>query len=121
MNKAIEEQRLLHGNFIRNCYVLNIQGEVDDEYLRILYNDIIYVTGKFHLSGIILDFNNIFMADSFIFEFLKNISKTVSLMGIKVVWVGLKPGVVSALIDFNDKVDDICTAVNLQFGLECIN
>jgi len=121
MNKAVDEQ-VVYGSIISNCYVLNIQGEIDDDYLSKLYNDIINtVTHHVDLKGIILDFSNICVFDTYIFESFKKMSKTISLMGIKVVWLGLKPGVVSALVDLNAEVDDICIAVNLQYGLKLIH
>ena len=120
MNKAVDEQ-VVYGSIISNCYVLNIQGEIDDDYLSQLYKHVLNtITHNINLKGTILDFSNISIFDTFIFESFKKISKAIELMGIKVVWLGLKPGVVSALVDLNVESDDICIAVNLQHGLNLI-
>jgi len=121
MNKAVDEQ-VVYGSIISNCYVLNIQGEIDDDYLSQLYKHVLNtITHNINLKGTILDFSNISIFDTFIFESFKKISKAIELMGIKVVWLGLKPGVVSALVDLNVESDDICIAVNLQYGLDLIH
>ncbi|MGE5396574.1 MAG: hypothetical protein ACM3MK_03435 [Chitinophagales bacterium] len=117
----MNQQQALYGNFISNCYVINVQEDANDGYLEKLQHDILYAANKFNLVGAILDFSNVSLVNSYLFEFFKNLSKTVSLMGLKVIWVGLQPGVVSALIDLNAQIDDIYTAVNVQFAINCIN
>jgi rsbT antagonist protein RsbS len=121
MNHNADEQ-IVHGSFIGNCYVLNIQGEIDEDYLRRLYAETINtIAHNVDLKGTILDFSNISIFDSIIFDSFRKISKAISLMGKKVIWLGLKPGVVSALVDLDVESNDICIAVNLQHGLDLIH
>ncbi|MBP1760572.1 MAG: rsbS [Firmicutes bacterium] len=121
MNNHLDEQ-VVYGSFIGNCYILNIQGEIDEVYLKQLYAETFFIIEhNVDLKGTIFDFSNISTFDSNIFISLRNISKTISLMGIKVIWIGLKPGVVSTLVDLNVKSDDIRIAVNLQHSLSLIN
>jgi anti-anti-sigma regulatory factor len=61
--------------------------------------------------------------DSYTYRSFWQISKSLSLMGVKVVWVGLSPGVVCALIDLNVELDEktILTALNLEQGLALLS
>jgi len=121
MNHDADEQ-IVYGSFIGNCFVLNIQGDIDGDYLRRLYEETLNtIAHHVDLKGTILDFSNISMFDSITFESFKKISKAIALMGKKVVWLGLKPGVVSALVDLDVDSDDIFIAVNLEHGLDLIH
>ena len=78
------------------------------------------IANKSFIKGAILDFSMVSVLDSYTFMALEKASKAVSLMGVMVVWVGLRPGVVSALMDLNVDVTHIKAAMNLEQGLKVI-
>jgi len=118
--KEMPDELVVSGSFIDNCYIVTIQGELKHETLDKTCANIMQTVYDTEVRGAILDFSGIAVFDTEIFEALKRITKMIAIMGVNVVWMGLKPGVASALVDFNVEVDDITIAMNLEHGLEMI-
>ncbi|MFA9464759.1 MAG: STAS domain-containing protein [Velocimicrobium sp.] len=104
---------------INHCLIATIPGEMSDDEVRTLINRIMDKVDALDLSGAVLDFSVIGVLDTYAFTAFKNVSRALNLMGIKVIWAGLKPGVICALIDLNIAIDDsqIQAALNLEHAL----
>lgn len=105
---------------VNDCLIVTLPNDITDNDIKIGINRILIRVGKSYIRGVILDLNMISALDSYGFKILERASKTISLMGVMVVWVSLRPGVVSALMDLNVDVSNIKTAVNLDQGLNMI-
>ena len=99
--------------------IVSLSGDIFDDELEKVKESVLYRAFKKDLNGAVFDFSAIRVVDSFTYGGLVNTSKALELLGLKVVWAGLSPGVVSALIDLNVDTDNgsILTAVNLEEGL----
>jgi rsbT antagonist protein RsbS len=100
----------------RGVVVASIQVDLDDDVLARFREDLL---GRIHETGskgVILDMSGLEMLDSEEFAALRRIMDMTSLMGAEPVLVGLKPGVVSALIETGADVDGLRTAIDLDAG-----
>ncbi|WPC44324.1 STAS domain-containing protein [Clostridium sp. JS66] len=105
---------------VEGCLIVTLPNDTTDDEIKVGSSRILMMANKSSIKGAILDFSMISVLDSYNFKAFEKVSKAISLMGVMVVWVGLKPGVVSALIDLNVDVSNIKAAMNLQHGLKII-
>ena len=94
--------------------VASIQVDLDDDVLARFRQDLldrIHQTGS---RGVILDVSGLETIDSEEFAALRRIMVMAGIMGAKAVLVGLRPGVVSALIEAGADVDGLRAAINLD-------
>jgi rsbT antagonist protein RsbS len=56
--------------------------------------------------------------DTFAFNFFTDTAKMASLLGVSAVFVGLQPGVVSALVDLEVEIPDVRSALTMEDGFE---
>ena len=98
----------------RDVVVASIQVDLDDDVLARFREDLL---GRVHQTGsrgVILDVSGLETLDSDEFAALRRTMTMCSIMGAESVLVGLRPGVVSALIEAGADVDGLRAAVNLD-------
>ena len=98
----------------RGIVVASIQVDLDDDVLARFRDDLlqrIHATGS---RGVILDVSGLETLDSDEFAALRRIITMSTIMGAESVLVGLRPGVVSALIEAGADVDGLRAAINLD-------
>jgi rsbT antagonist protein RsbS len=98
----------------RDIVVASIQVDLDDEVLARFREDLL---GRIHETGsrgVILDVSGLETLDSGEFAALRGIITMSEIMGADSVLVGLRPGVVSALIEAGADVDGLRAAINLD-------
>ena len=98
----------------RNAVVASVQVDLDDDVLARFRDDLLR---KVHESGsqtVILDLSGLETLDADEFAALRRIMTTTTLLGAESMLVGLRPGVVSALIDSGADVDGLRTAIDLD-------
>jgi anti-anti-sigma regulatory factor len=118
--KETPDDLVVSGSFMDRCYIVTIQGELQHETLDRICANIMQTVYDTEVKGAILDLHGVTVFDTEIFAALKKITKMIAVMGVNVVWTGLRPGVASALVDFDVDVHDITVAMNLEQGLEMI-
>jgi len=108
---------------IDDCLVVALPAEISDDSMRDIANTVTSRAYDSSVTGAILNFSMLNMIDSYLFGEILKISKAISLMGVRVIWVGLNPGVVCALMDLNVKLQDkaIVTAASLDQGLALLS
>ena len=104
---------------IDHCLVIALPTEITDDSIKDIAHTVTTCAYDSSITGAILNFSMTSTMDSYIFSEILKISRSVDLMGVEVVWVGLSPGVVCALVDLNVAFEDkaIRTAPNLDQGL----
>jgi len=102
----------------RGCLVVTIPGELNDGILKGIRTDILEKIQATMVRGLILDLSTVRMMDTFAFKSLKDTSKMASLLGVSAVFVGLQPGVVSALVDLETEIADVRAALTIEDGFE---
>lgn len=104
---------------VGSSIVIALPAELTDDRISGLQKVITESAYDFSVTGAILNFARVVMMDSYIFNEMRKISKTIALMGVRVVWAGLNPGVICALVDsgvpLNDKA--ITAVSSLDQGL----
>jgi len=98
----------------RDVVVASIQVDLDDDVLARFREDLL---GRIHQTGsrgVILDVSGLETLDSDEFAALRRTMTMCSIMGAESVLVGLRPGVVSALIDAGADVNGLRAAINLD-------
>ena len=116
----LPDELAVSGSFMNKCYIVTIQGELKHESLNKLHTHIVQTVYDTDVRGTILDFSSVTVFDTEIFDVFKKITQMIAIMGVAVVWIGLKPCVASALVDFNVDISSITVAMNLEHGLEMI-
>jgi rsbT antagonist protein RsbS len=104
----------------RDVVVASIQTDLDEEVLERFQEDLL---GRLHATGsraVILDVSGLETLDSSEFAALRRIISAAAIMGTPSVLVGLRPGVVSALIELNADVEGLQTAIDLDAAFELL-
>ena len=103
---------------VRNCLVATIPGEIHDEMLMRIRTDILEKVQATKVRGLILDFSTVRALDTFAFNSFTDTAKMASLLGVAIVFAGLQPGVVSALVDLEVEITDVGTALTIEDAFE---
>lgn len=106
---------------VDGCLIVTLPNDITDNDMEIGGKMILMRADRSSIKGVILDFSMISVIDSYTFSIFEKISKSLLFMGVAVIWIGLKPGVVSALVDLNVDVSRITAAVNLEEALNMIS
>ena len=103
---------------VRHCLVVTIPGELQDEVLMRIRKDTLEKVQATKVRGLIFDFSTVRALDTFAFNSFTDTAKMASLLGVSAVFVGLQPGVVSALVDLGVEITDIGTALTIEDAFE---
>ncbi len=98
----------------RNCVVASIQIDLSEEVLRQFRSDLLELLHSSGAGGVILDVSGVDVLDLEDFEAIKRTMEMAALMGARTVVSGLRPGVVSALVELDADTDGIVAALNLD-------
>ena len=97
-----------------DCLVASVQLELTETVLQQFRDDLLERLESSAATGVILDLSGVLVIDLEDFNALRTTIKMVSLMGAIVVVCGLRPGVVSSLIELGAHIDGINAALNLD-------
>ncbi len=100
--------------FVRGCVVASIQVDLTPEVLRQFRTDLLARVQASGADGVIFDVSGIDILDLDDFDALRKTMTMAEIMGARSVLSGLKPGVVSALIDLGADSDGITAVLNLD-------
>lgn len=106
---------------VKGCLILTVPNDISDDDMEVSSKRILIKANKSSIKGVILDFSMMSVIDSYTFNTFEKVSKSLLLMGVIVIWIGLRPGVVSSLIDLNVDISCIKAAVNLEQALNMIS
>jgi rsbT antagonist protein RsbS len=103
---------------IGDCVVASLQGDTDEATLHRFRADLLAFLGSDVASGVLLDLSGVEVMDTAEFSLLEQILAMVKVMGSRPVIAGLRPGVVSALVDLGVDGRALETALNIDDALE---
>ena len=106
---------------VRGCVVASIQIDINPEVLRQFRNDLLECVQKSRADGVILDVSGIDILDLDDFNGLRRTMEMAEVMGARPVLSGLKPGVVSALIDLGADPEGMYTVLNLDDAFQLLD
>ena len=105
---------------IQGCLVASIQVDLTDDVLTRFRRELLDRIDSTHVHGVVLDVSGVEVMDAVDFELLRTTMAMASVMGATPVIVGLKPGIVSALMDLDVDIRDIRAALNLDDALKLL-
>ncbi len=103
-----------------HCLVVPIQVDFHDEYIQQLQIHVLKKIADTGLKGMVIDVSDLVIIDSFMAKSIFNIARMALLLGAKSVITGLRPEVVSTLIDLETEPGDVSLAVSLDQGLRML-
>ncbi len=89
----------------QNCVIALIQIYLTPELWQQLRQDLLEKLHTSKASGVIIDLSGVEIIDLTDFTELRNLIDMVAMMGAKTVISGLKPGVISALVDLDANME----------------
>jgi rsbT antagonist protein RsbS len=98
----------------RGCVVASIQIDLTPEVLRQFRKDLLERVQESRANGVILDVSGIDILDLDDFNGLRRTMEMAEIMGARPILSGLKPGVVSALIDLGADPEGLNVVLNLD-------
>ena len=98
----------------RDVVVASIQVDLDEEVLAQFRDDLLHRIHDTGSRGVILDVSSLETLDSQEFAALRRIIAMCAIMGAEAVLVGMRPGVVSALIEVEADIDGLRAAFDLD-------
>jgi rsbT antagonist protein RsbS len=98
----------------RDVVVASIQVDLDEDVLALFKEDLLRRIHETGSRGVILDVSGLETLDSDEFAALRRIITMSTIMGAESVLVGLRPGVVSSLIEAGADVDGLQAAINMD-------
>lgn len=105
---------------IQGCLVASIQVDLTEQVLAQFRQELLERIASTHVHGIVLDVSGVEVMDSTDFDMLRMTMSMASVMGAEPVIVGLKPGIVSALVDMDVDTRDVRAALNLDDALRML-
>ena len=102
----------------RDIVVASIQVDLDDSVLTRFRDDLLKRVHRTGSRGVILDVSGLETLDSDEFAALRGIIRTCTIMGAETVIAGLRPGVVSALVETGSNVDGLRAAIDLDAAFD---
>ena len=113
-------EKMLQGSVIDGCYILSVCDDIEDSTLEAFCISAVNAVHKDSLDGVIFNFNNVNVIDSYTVTLFKNTTDMIALLGAGAVWVGLSPGVISSILDFGIDLDGIQIGNNISHAIELI-
>jgi len=105
----------------RGCLVASIQVDLTEEVLRHFQTNLLGRIRETGVRAVILDVSGVRIMDTLDFEMLQRTMAMASLMGATPVIVGLRPGIVSSLIDLGARVGRFRAAFDLDQAFELLD
>lgn len=105
---------------VRGCVVASIQIDLAPEVLRQFRNDLLECVQKSRAGAVILEVSGIDILDMEDFNELRSTMEMAEIMGARSILSGLKPGVVSALIDLGADPEGVNAVLNLDDAFQLL-
>ena len=104
----------------RGCIVVSIQLDMTSDVIARLQTDLLKLVSDSGASGVILDVSGVFAMDLEEFEALRKVMSMVEVMGARTVLSGMRPGIVSALVDLDADIGGIEAAQVLDHAFKLL-
>lgn len=98
----------------RGCVVASIQVDLTDDVLSVFRSDLLGRLDETGLTGVILDVSGVAVMDAEDFHALRATMAMAELMGARCIVSGMRPGVVSSVVELVDDVDGVEATMNLD-------
>jgi rsbT antagonist protein RsbS len=100
----------------RGCVVASVQRDLRGAVLQQFRTDLLERLQDSGVSGVIIDLSGVRIMDAVDFDGIRRTLDMAALMGARTVLVGLRPGVVSALVQLDVDTGNVDTLLDLDDG-----
>ena len=100
--------------------LVTIQVELHDELANSLQDDLTRKLMQTNSHGVLIDISALEIVDSYIGRMLSQISAIVGIMDATMVLVGMRPAVAITLVELGMTMPGVCTALNVDKGLDLL-
>lgn len=105
----------------RDYLLATIQGDLADDEVVALRDDLAERVGEQRARAIILDVTGYDVIDSFVARSLRDLAVTARLRGAQTIVVGIQPDVAIAMVQFRIDLHPLQTALDLDEALEILD
>jgi rsbT antagonist protein RsbS len=105
----------------RDYLIATIQGDLSDEEIVALRDDLAERVGRHRARAIIVDVTAFDVIDSFVARSLRALAITARLRGARTVVVGIQPDVAIAMVQFRIDLAPLVTALDLDEALRVLD
>lgn len=100
--------------------IASIQGELTDQELLALRDQLIGKVRQFRSRGVLIDVTVLDIMDSFAARTLRSIAHMTKLLGAKTVVAGIQPDVAISMVQLGLTLEDTILALDLEDGLSIL-
>jgi len=101
------------------CLIVPIQGEIDDERMDGIQQQILKGVEKTEVKGVVIDVSGVRIIEPYHAQIIDNTAKMIYLLGARTVLTGIRPGVAISLTDLNFDFKEIYgTAGTFEEGVK---
>ncbi|WP_020589219.1 STAS domain-containing protein [Desulfobacter curvatus] len=105
---------------VNNCLIASFNRHSDETSISRTGKVLLKQLAKNRAKGVIIDLSDVTILSSNEFAILKNVARSVAMMGTTPVFSGFQPGVAASLVDLDTGFDDIMTARNIDDAVELL-
>ena len=105
----------------RDYLLATIQGDLADDEVLALRDDLAEQVGRQRARAIIIDVTGYDVIDSFVARSLRDLAVTARLRGAQTIVVGIQPDVAIAMVQFRIDLHPLRTALDLDEALEVLD
>jgi len=103
---------------IKDILIVSIQLDLSDKLALSLQQELLEQITKTGAFGVLIDLTAVEIVDSFMSRIITETAQMASVMGVKVVLVGIQPAVAMTMVELGVYFNDIPTCRNLEKGLD---
>ncbi len=107
-------------NMVDNCLIVSLNGDIDEAEMLLIQKEILDNIKDLSAKNVLVDLSALQIIDTQVFSSLKNTAVMIAILGAKVVFAGIQPGVASTLVDLDVDFGTIVTSVTMNDGLELL-
>jgi rsbT antagonist protein RsbS len=105
----------------RDYLIATIQGDLSDEEILALRDELADRVGRYRARAIIVDVTALDVIDSFVARSLRALALTARLRGARTVVVGIQPDVAIAMVQFRLDLEPLVSALDLDEALRILD
>lgn len=99
---------------VDDCLIVPVAADLDEDSLTRLKLAVLDHLDSTRIRGVLINVSAVSILGSFGFSILRDTARSVKMMGATAVFVGFRPGVAAALVDFDADVSELLTAVTTK-------
>ncbi len=103
---------------VNNCLIASLTRYSDEESISRIGKALLEQLTIKRTKGVIIDVSDVMLLSSNEFAVLKNLARSIAMMGSSPVFSGFQPGVAASLVDLDTDFDDIVTVRNIDDALK---